>query len=343
MIEPTLPLDEEQRQSDLEAMSLLDTVPDPQIDALLRLAQQIFGIRTVLVTLIDNQRHWFKGRRGTALTDSPRNISFCGHAIHSDAILEVPNTHTDERFADNPLVKGDLQVRFYAGIALHAPGGRRIGTFCMFDDQPNTLSVEHRQSMQDFARLIEGLFEAHMLRLQHKQLLIQLDGAQRRALLDPLTQLINREGLHQMLHAYISRAEREGLFVGFIYGDLDYFKKINDKYGHGVGDEVLVEVGQRLVAAIRPDDLALRMGGEELAVLALVNSHDQLDAIGERVREAIASKPFDLAAGQLSVTISLGTAIAKPDEIDTSLHLIDQADRALYMAKQSGRNCVVRG
>jgi diguanylate cyclase (GGDEF)-like protein len=343
MLEPTLPLDEVQRQSDLEALNLLDTGPDPQIDGLLRLAQKLFGTRVVLVTLIDNQRNWFKGRRGITMPELQRNTSFCGHVIHSDAILEVPNTQTDERFADNPLVTGDLQVRFYAGIALHAPGGSRIGTFCMFDDQPNTLSVEHRQSMQDFARLIEGLFEAHMLRLQHKQLLIQLDWAQRRALLDPLTQLINREGLQQMLHAYIGRAERDGLLVGFIYGDLDCFKKINDEHGHGVGDEVLVEVGQRLVAAIRPDDLALRMGGEELGVLALVSSHDQLDAIGERVREAIASKPFDLVAGQLNVTISLGTALAKPDEIDTGLHLIDQADRALYMAKQSGRNCVVRG
>jgi diguanylate cyclase (GGDEF)-like protein len=343
MIEPTLPLDEAQRQTDLEAMGLLDTGPDPQIDALLRLAQQIFGFRVVLVTLMDNQRHWFKGRRGTALTDAPRNISFCGHAIHSDAILEVPNALADERFAGNPLVTGDPAVRFYAGIALHAPGGSRIGSFCMFDDQPSALSAQHRQSMQDFARLIEGLFEAHMLRRQRKQLLVELDGAERRALLDPLTQLINREGLNKMLHTYISHAEREGLLVGFIYGDLDYFKKINDEHGHGVGDEVLVEVAQRLVAAIRPDDLALRMGGEELAVLALVNSHDQLDAIGERVREAIASQPFELAEGRLNVTISLGTALAKPDEIDDSLHLIDQADRALYLAKQGGRNCVVRG
>lgn len=343
MIEPTLPLDEAQRQNDLEALNLLDTGPDPQIDALLRLAQEIFGIRTVLVTLLDNDRQWFKGRRGTALTGSPRNISFCGHAIHSDAIFEVPNALADERFADNPLVTEDPKVRFYAGIALHAPGGSRIGTFCMLEDQPRVLSDHHRHSMQDFARLIEGLFEARALRLQHKQLLVELDGAKRRALLDPLTQLFNREGLHQMLSGCIGRAKREGLLIGFIYGDLDHFKKINDEFGHGVGDEVLVEVAQRIVAAIRPEDLALRMGGEELAVLALVKSHDQLIAIGERVREAVASPPFDVAARRLNITISLGTALAAPEDIDSDLSLIDQADRALYQAKQGGRNRLVRG
>lgn len=343
MIEPTLPLDEIQRQTDLEVLNLLDTGPDPRLDALLRLAQDMFGIRTVLVTLIDNERLWFKARRGTALSDSPRSISFCGHAIHSDAIMEVPDALNDERFADNPLVIGQPRIRFYAGIALHAPGGSRVGTFCMLDDRPNALSDRHRQSMQDFALILEAMLETSSLRVEHKQLLVELDGAKRRALLDPLTQLLNREGLQQMLPAARSRAQRDGLYVGFIYGDLDHFKAINDEHGHGVGDEVLVEVAQRLVAAIRPEDLAVRMGGEELAVLALVKSHEQLDAIAERVRATMACPPFQVAELTLEVTISLGTAMAKALETKDDLLLIDQADKALYQAKQAGRNRVVRG
>ncbi len=343
MIEPILPLDEVQRQRDLEALELLDTGPDPQIDALLRLAQQVFGIRTILVTLLDNDRQWFKGRRGIALAGTSRNVSFCGHTIHSDDILEIPNVLADARFADNPLVTGESKVRFYAGIALHAPGGSRIGTFCMLDDRPSVLSAQQRQSMQDFARLIDGLFEARALQLQHKHLLVELDGAKRRALLDPMTQLLNREGLHQMLPSYISRAQRNGLYVGFIYGDLDHFKEINDELGHAVGDDVLVEAAQRLVAAIRPEDLAVRMGGEEFGVLALVSAHEQLEAIGERVRQAVARPSFEVATHRLNVTISLGTALASPEDVDSDLNLVDQADRALYEAKGAGRNRLVRG
>ncbi|WP_373185108.1 sensor domain-containing diguanylate cyclase [Halopseudomonas sp.] len=343
MIEPTLPLDEAQRQSDLEALNLLDTGPDPHIDALLRLAQRIFGTRTVLVTLLDNDRQWFKGRRGTPLSGSPRAVSFCGHAIHSDAILEVPDALKDPRFMGNPLVTGEPGIRFYAGISLHAPGGSRVGTFCMFDDQPSMLSEPYRQFMQDFALLLEGRFQAHALRLEQKELLFELDSAKRRALMDPLTQLLNRGGLHQMLPAFVSRAQRDDLCIGFIYGDLDHFKNVNDQLGHGVGDEVLIEVAQRMVAAIRPEDLAVRMGGEELGVLALVKSHDQLDAIAERVRAAIASPAFDVAESTLNITMSLGTALAEPEQVDSDLRLVDQADRALYKAKQSGRNRVVRG
>ncbi|GGD00167.1 GGDEF domain-containing protein [Halopseudomonas salina] len=343
MKEPTLPLDEAQRQADMEALNLLDTGPDPRFDALLRLAQGVFGIRTVLVTLVDNERQWFKARRGTALSGSPRSLSFCGHAIHSDAIMEVPDALKDERFADNPLVTGQPHIRFYAGIALHAPGGSRVGTFCVLDDRPNALSVSQRQSMQDFALVLEAMFETSLLRVEQKQLLVELDGAKRRALLDPLTQLLNREGLEQMLPALESRAQRDALYVGFIYGDLDHFKQINDEHGHGVGDEVLVEVGQRLVAAIRPEDLAVRMGGEEFAVLALVKSHEQLDIVAERVRATMACPPFPVAELMLDVTISLGTAMAGSLEAMDALLLIDRADKALYQAKQAGRNRVVRG
>lgn len=343
MKEPTLPLDEAQRQTDLEALNLLDTGPDPRFDALLRLAQDLFGIRTVLVTLVDNERQWFKARRGTALSGTARSLSFCGHAIHSDAILEVPDALKDERFADNPLVAEQPYLRFYAGIALHAPGGSRVGTFCMFDDRPNALSVRQRQSMQDIALLLEAMFETASLQIEQKQLLAELDGAKRRALLDPLTQLLNREGLEQMLPALKSRGQRDGLYVGFIYGDLDHFKQINDEHGHGVGDEVLVEVAQRLVAAIRPEDLAVRMGGEEFAVLALVKSHDQLDLIAERVRAAMACPPFRVAQLALDLTISLGTAVARSLEARDDLRLIDKADKALYQAKQAGRDRVVRG
>jgi diguanylate cyclase (GGDEF)-like protein len=343
MIEPTLPLDEAQRQKELEALELLDTGPDPHIDALLRLAQQAFGVRTTLVSLLDNDRQWFKGRRGIALAGGPRSDSFCGHAIHDDAILEVPDALDDARFADNPFVTGGPKVRFYAGIALHAPGGSRIGTFCMLDDRPNALSAQQRHNMRDFARLIDGLFESHALRLQHQHLLVELDNAKRRALRDPLTQLLNREGLDQMLSVYIRRAKRNDLFLGFIYGDLDYFKKINDELGHGVGDEVLVEVAQRMVAAIRPEDLAVRMGGEEFAVLALVSTHDQLETIAERVRQAVATPPFEVASHQLNTTMSLGTALDAPEDVDGDLKLVGRADRALYQAKQGGRNRVVRG
>ncbi|WOD12277.1 sensor domain-containing diguanylate cyclase [Pseudomonas sp. NyZ704] len=347
MLEPMPPDNEVERQRDLEQLHILDTPADPQIDALLRIAQRLFGTRTVLVTLIDGDRQWFKGRRGMSLSETPRRLSFCGHAIHHEAIMEVQDALQDPRFCDNPLVQGEPHIRFYAGIPLHGPAGHRIGTFCLIDGSPRQLSEDERQSMRDFARLIDGVFNALLLyrNLQKNLLGLQreLSDARRRALLDPLTQLWNREGLQQMLSSYVRRAQREQLLVGFIYADMDHFKRINDELGHGVGDQVLVEAGQRLIAAVRPQDLAIRLGGEELGVLALVSNHDQLAVIAERIRNAIRADKVVVDEHRLDVTISLGTAVMRADDVDQGVELIDVADQALYAAKQAGRDRVVRG
>lgn len=344
MIEASIPADEQQRLAALRAMQLLDTPPDPHIDALLRIAQRMFGVGSTLVTLIDSDRQWFKGRIGATNLEGPRNVSFCGHTILSDDILYVQDAHADERFFDNPAVTGYPFVRFYAGIALHAPDGSRIGSFCVHDTAPRELTDSEREAMGDFQQLLEALFVAHQLRMDAAWLQEALGAAERRALIDPLTQLWNRQGLRTMLPAIISRAEREGLLVGFVYGDLDHFKRINDERGHAGGDQVLIQAGQRMVATIRPHDLALRLGGEELAVLALVQGQDELDTVAERLRDSFCRHAFELEDGPLEVTISLGTALAAAQDVDgAAQNLIARADAALYRAKREGRNRVVRG
>ncbi|MEB3735209.1 hypothetical protein ULF88_16625 [Halopseudomonas pachastrellae] len=87
-------------------MRLLDTPPDPHIDALLRTAQRLFGVSSTLVTLVDTDRQWFKGRIGANNLEGPRNVSFCGHTILSEDILHVPDAFDDERFVDNPRYSG---------------------------------------------------------------------------------------------------------------------------------------------------------------------------------------------------------------------------------------------
>lgn len=344
MIEAPIPAYEVQRLAALRSMQLLDTPPDPHIDALLRTAQRLFGVSSTLVTLIDTDRQWFKGRIGANNLEGPRNVSFCGHTILSEDILHVPDAFDDERFFDNPAVLGYPFVRFYAGIALHAPDGNRIGSFCVHDTAPRELTASEREAMRDFQQLFEALFVAHQLRMDAAWLQEALGQAERRALIDPLTQLWNRQGLRAMLPALLSRAEREALQVAFIYGDLDHFKRINDEHGHAAGDQVLIQSGQRMVAALRPHDLALRLGGEELAVLALVQNEQELDAIAERLRESFCRQPFELDETTLQVTISLGTALADAASVEPGAqNVIQRADAALYTAKREGRNRVVRG
>jgi len=110
-----LPVNEEQRLAALRALCILDTPPEERFDRITRLAKKLFEVPIALITLVDAERQWFKSCQGLRVRETPRDISFCGHAILSQEGLVVPDTLLDERFADNPMVLGEAGIRFYAG------------------------------------------------------------------------------------------------------------------------------------------------------------------------------------------------------------------------------------
>src|SRR5437660_3237533 len=118
MIPPALPADEPERLAALQALNVLDTPPEERFDRITRVAGRLFGVPIALVSLVDASRQWFKSVQGLAERETAREVSFCGHAILGDDAFVVPDARSDPRFADNPLVTGPLQVRFYAGQPL---------------------------------------------------------------------------------------------------------------------------------------------------------------------------------------------------------------------------------
>ena len=110
MIEPAIPVDEAARLSALRSLNILDTVPEERFDRLTRMARRMFGVPIALISLVDENRQWFKSCQGLSVSENPRNISFCGHAILDDEILVVPNALADERFHDNPLVRDEPRI-----------------------------------------------------------------------------------------------------------------------------------------------------------------------------------------------------------------------------------------
>src|ERR1700748_847030 len=112
---PSLP-NETERLDSLRSLCLLDTAPEERFDRVTRLACKLFGVPIALVSLVDQDRQWFKSAHGLDARETPRDISFCGHAIASAEPLIVEDTQKDSRFADNPLVLGEPHIRFYAGV-----------------------------------------------------------------------------------------------------------------------------------------------------------------------------------------------------------------------------------
>lgn len=158
---------------------------------------------------------------------------------------------------------------------------------------------------------------------------------------DSLTKLWNRAAIIQLLEDELHRSQREKRPVGVILVDIDYFKNINDTYGHLVGDTVLIEVTARLKKNIRRYDRIGRYGGDELLVVLPNCQLNEVEEIAERLRLALSQSRIQTDAGSLDVTLSLG-AFSSEKQPDASAEvLIKASDNALYQAKRNGRNCVV--
>ena len=140
-----LPDNEAERLAALHALLILDTPPEQRFDKIVQFAATEFAVPVVLITLLDAERQWFKASVGATVCETARDVSLCSHAILQPDIMVVPDALADPRFADNPLVtgemRGDMQLRFYAGASLTMRAGLRLGTLCLIDTQPRSLDA----------------------------------------------------------------------------------------------------------------------------------------------------------------------------------------------------------
>jgi GAF domain-containing protein len=139
----------------LHSLRLLDTPPEERFDRLTRIASKLFNAPISLITLVDEDRQWFKSRVGLELGETPRHMSFCSHAVADDAPLIVHDALQDKRFAQNPLVVESPRIRFYAGVPVHV-NAEPVGTLCLIDTKPRAPSADELQLLKDLASLVQS-------------------------------------------------------------------------------------------------------------------------------------------------------------------------------------------
>jgi len=310
------PADEPRRLAELHALGLLDSVPEERFDRVTRLAQRLFGVPIALVSLVDEDRQWFKSHQGLAVAETPREFAFCAHAILEDGVMQVPDATADPRFMDNPLVLGSPKIRFYAGAPIIGPDGAKLGTLCLIDRQPRVLSSADEASLRDLADMIEHEIATTTL-----------------ATGDELTGLSNRRGFEMRGARLLEVCARRGIRATLVYLDLDGLKTINDGLGHDAGDLALREFAAILGQAFRGSDIIARLGGDEFVVL-MVGASEAPPAIN-RLADLLAARnkaprsPFLLEASVGSATFDPGTPVSLAD-------LLARADAAMYDEKRSG-------
>ncbi len=158
-----LPKDETRRLAALRDYQILDTLPEAAYDDITRIAAHICGTSIALVSLVDEDRQWFKSRFGLDAEQTPRDVAFCAHAIlEPEKLFVVDDARADTRFADNPLVASDPKIRFYAGAPLVAASGHALGTLCVIDRQPHRLDSAQADTLKALARQVEAQLELRL-------------------------------------------------------------------------------------------------------------------------------------------------------------------------------------
>lgn len=159
MVAPSIPKDELARLADLLSYDILDTPPEEELNEIVQLAADICNMPISTISLIDENRQWFKAKKGLEKSETAREFAFCAHAIHGEDIMMVPNALEDERFADNPLVAGEPNIRFYAGVPLKSDNGHNLGTLCVIGTKPDRLSDSQKRALEILARQVVTHFE----------------------------------------------------------------------------------------------------------------------------------------------------------------------------------------
>lgn len=339
MKKPQLPADEGERLEALESLGILYSPSEERFDRITKLACKVFDVPMALVSLVASECQWFKSSQGISAAETPREISFCGHAIHGEDALVIPDAAVDPRFEDNPLVTGPPNIRFYAGHPIEYQG-RKLGTLCLIDDQPRSFSMSDREDLKSLALWVQNEISVTALSQSQLELLKELGVSRRQNMLDPLTKTWNRAGLDELLFKEYSRARREQASVSIMLAGVENIDEINKVANHGSADLVLMEVAQRVRAAIRPQDVLGRVDENQFLVYLGDCFSNAAAGIGQRVLARVTEDPLEAGEYSGEVTISIGIGcIASAEDIDIE-SLVALAEEALAAAREEGGNCV---
>ncbi len=338
---PPHPMDEDERLAALRKYRILDTDPEPQFDRVAEMAKRQFDAPIGLVAFMDSDRNFLKARGDLPTSESPRDISFCGHTILTDDVLVVEDTRNDPRFAQNPLVEAEPKLRFYAGAPLVTPSGHRIGTVCVFDVKPrHDFGEAEKTRLKDLAAIVTDHLEMRLIVGNVHDEIETRRSAEAKALelayVDTLTGLANRASLLKVLAEGPPFPIRGVL--GVLHADVDLFKIVNDTLGHKVGDELLKRLGETIVRIVG-DAFVARSSGDEFVILLDGESREQVMQMALELVEAT-KEPLVFHGHRVASGISIGVAFGEGPSPSVEATLFD-AEIALEEAKRAGRRRAV--
>ena len=295
MIAPPIPKNERERIKALQRFELLDTPAEPAFDQIARLTAKLLKAPVALVSLIDEDRQWFKAKVGVTVCETSREISFCGHAIDQGEIFVIEDATLDPRFHDNPLVTGDPHIRFYAGAPLRTREGLVLGTLCVLDSRPRgALSAEEKETFRDLSAMVMAHIEAR----------------QAVGYLAPVTALSNRFRFLEDVDAFIADPESGGQQVAVIVIDTatpHEHAGLVRALGHTYADAFEIASAQRIQESVPKRVKLYHISLVRFACVLSAAEQPEIDSLIGRLAAAL-GRP--MLCQDIPVTTSVGIGIA---------------------------------
>lgn len=316
-----IPHNEPGRLAALRQYELLDTPPEAAFDEIARLAAKLLKTPIALVSLIDENRQWFKSRVGLQVRETSREDAFCAHAIHDDAVMVVEDAERDPRFRDNPLVLGDPKIRFYAGAPLVTSDGHGLGTVCIIDSQPRTaLSPDEADTLKSLATITMALIETRRML----------------SVLNPTTGMASRNQLIEDLDRLLGDPDlgSDKIFVVAVdTTEPNAFLEVIRTLGYAYADEFMVASAKLLRTVLPADTKLYHIGSFRFVVLIREKAHTKLEdllaAMVKRLKE-----PMQCANIPIVSNPSIGVA-QFPRDGNGGIELLRAAIAASYVAQDS--------
>jgi len=318
-------MSESQRLQALNELEVLDTPAEARFDRLTRLACRLLRSPFAMVSLIDQDRQWFKSAHGHLVAHSPRGASFCNEAIQREEPLIVPDALVDQRFFELPAVQ-HMGVRFYAGIPIRSLDGEAVGTFCVLDNRPRQLEAEDLAALKDLAACAESEIQRVATCQSERDLLAEMDQFRRQACTDEITRCWNQTSILQLLER--ERASKQ-VTLSLCLIVLQNLASLNQKLGEQTGDLVLREAADRLRGAIGPGELLGRLRGPRFLVVTQ-SPLFRLEAYGNNLLQGLTAAPVALHGQFFPLVATLGIVPARS--------LSEPAEAALARAEKTERS-----
>ncbi len=333
MQKPPVPLDESRRLSAMRALAMIDTPAEERFDRLTRLAARLFDATSATISLVDDSREWIKSHVNFQHEQLARGVSIAAHAVGIGDLFVVEDLASDARFADHPLVTGDLRYRFYLGQPLHSVDGSQPAVLSIYGREARPFTIADRQTLGDMAAVVER--ELRDTGLSAPQLVTV--GRADSSRVDPLTRLWNRTAMFEIVRRELEEARAVKGSVAMLIIDVPALRDAVMDNGQPADDWALTETARVLRTSLRPYDVIARFSGQEFAALLTgVDPSNAADA-AERVRGTIAKELYAGLGYEVPITIGATTSPALAAEPES---LVRAAQSALWTAKQQGGSLV---